>query len=102
MESNYTDTISGEELYINVSRYSFGSKYYYKDREKTIRHRVDGPAVDKVNGYKAWYANGKVHRIDGSAIEHSDGDKAIDKAWYINGVFIFAVDKNNKLVDRMK
>jgi hypothetical protein len=91
----YIDTISGEELYIDVD--SYGSTYYFKDKKKTIQHRIDGPAVDK-SWYKAWYANGEVHRIDGSAIEHSDGDKS----WYINDVLIFGVDNNNRLVKRMK
>ena len=31
------------------------AKSYYKDARCTIRHREDGPAVDHVNGYKAWF-----------------------------------------------
>jgi hypothetical protein len=92
----YTDTITGEELYINVS-YN-GSKFYFKDKKKTIQHRIDGPAVEYVDGDKVWYVDGKRHRIDGPAFELNSGSKE----WYINGVFIFEVNKNNKLVDRMR
>jgi hypothetical protein len=45
-------------------------------------HREDGPAVERSNGYKAWFLNGKRHREDGPAIEYSNGDKS----WYINGI----------------
>ena len=36
----YTDTISGEELYIHTGLY--GARYYYKGQAMTIRHRIDG------------------------------------------------------------
>ncbi len=35
----------------------FGSKYYHKDKEMTILHREDGPAVEWTNGVKYWYLN---------------------------------------------
>ena len=44
-------------------------------------HRIDGPAVEYLDGYKEWYANGKRHRLDGPAIEWSDGHKE----WWVNG-----------------
>jgi hypothetical protein len=44
-------------------------------------HREDGPAVERINGYKAWCINGKRHREDGPAVERIDGYKA----WCING-----------------
>ena len=44
-------------------------------------HRVDGPAVEIADGYKAWHFNGKFHREDGPAIEGADGYKA----WHFNG-----------------
>lgn len=47
-----------------------------------IFHRLDGPAVEYADGYKAWYQNGNRHRLDGPAIEYADGFKA----WYIGGV----------------
>ena len=58
-----------------------GSKYYYKDKQMTKLHREDGPAVEIVNGTKAWLINGKYHREDGPAVEWSDGSKS----WYLNG-----------------
>ena len=59
------------------------------DEEKTIRwyndkdqlHRLDGPAVDRADGTKVWYVNGKLHRLDGPAFEYADGTKV----WYVNG-----------------
>jgi hypothetical protein len=66
--------------YIEIN--SYGTKYYYKDKEMTILHREDGPAVEGFNGSKAWYLNGKLHREDGPAVEWTNGDKS----WYLNGV----------------
>jgi len=67
-------------------------------------HRLDGPAVEELNGTRFWYRNGKAHREDGPWYVDSDGTKewrlngvlhredgpAIDipditKAWYLNG-----------------
>ena len=39
-------------------------------------HREDGPAVEDVDGYKAYYINDKLHRVDGPAVEHIDGSKS--------------------------
>ena len=58
-----------------------GDKFYFKDRDMTILHREDGPAVEGYDGINFWYLNGKLHREDGPAMETSDGDKA----WYLNG-----------------
>jgi hypothetical protein len=58
-----------------------GDKLYYSDREMTIHHREDGPAVEYSNGSKSWYLNGKLHREDGPAIEHADAYKS----WWLNG-----------------
>ena len=44
-------------------------------------HRVDGPAIEWPDGYKAWYINGELHRTDGPAIEHINGNKE----WWVNG-----------------
>ena len=59
------------------------------DEDKTIRwynekdqpHRLDGPAVEYADGFKEWWAEGKLHRLDGPAIEYADGHKA----WYVDG-----------------
>jgi len=45
-------------------------------------HRLDGrPAIEHVDGGKAWYVDDKRHRLDGPAIEYADGGKA----WWIDG-----------------
>ena len=58
--------------------YLNGSKAWYINGEL---HRTDGPAKELSDGHKAWYLHGKRHRVDGPAIEYSDGYKA----WYIHG-----------------
>lgn len=44
------------------------------------RHRINGPAVEALE-YKEWCVEGKLHRVDGPAIEEADGSKA----WYFEG-----------------
>ena len=88
--------------FIHIDEY--GHKCYYSDRQMTILHREDGPAVEDVTGYKSflingmrhredgpavewecgdkeWWINNKLHREDGPAVEYTNGDKA----WWING-----------------
>ena len=48
--------------------------------EKDQRHRENGPAIERPNGGKAWYRNGKLHREDGPACECSNGKKH----WFLN------------------
>jgi len=67
-----------QEQYIHID--TGGNKFYYKDREMTIFHRTDGPAIISANGDKYWYVDGKLHRLDGPAIEYADGDKL----WYVD------------------
>ena len=62
--------------------------YYYKDGTTSSRyddskqlHRMDGPAVERADGEKHWYIDGRQHRTDGPAAEFSDGEKH----WYIDG-----------------
>ena len=81
--------------YTTIDNYG---KFYYKDKEKTILHREDGPAIEYPDGDKAWYLNGERHRMDGPAIEWSGSGKQ----WFINGVFIFQVDGSGKVTRRMK
>jgi hypothetical protein len=56
-----------------------GTKRWFN--EKNELDRLDGPAVEWVDGSKVWCANGKRHRLDGPAVETSRGGKA----WYFNG-----------------
>ena len=70
------------KLYVQVR--PNGDKFYYKNAECTINHRLDGPAVTYMNQPNAttyWFVNGKKHREDGPAIEYHNGDKE----WYVNG-----------------
>jgi len=57
----------------------YGHVKYYNKNNKL--HRVNGPAIEFLDGSKFWYKNGKLHREDGPALEYSDGTKL----WYING-----------------
>ena len=59
-----------------------GSKFYYKDKEMTILHREDGPAIEWRIGSKEWWIDGARHREDGPATEWQGGGKE----WWIDGV----------------
>jgi hypothetical protein len=65
-----------EEYIVRV--YDNRTEWFNKDGD---RHRIDGPAIEYANGYKAWWINGKLHREDGPAVEYADGSKE----WYQNG-----------------
>ena len=67
-----------EEQYIHIDKN--GNKRYYKDREMTIAHRTDGPAVEWPDGHKQWWVDEKLHRLDGPAVEYANGEKE----WYVN------------------
>ena len=56
-----------------------GTKRWYN--EDGLYHRLDGPAIELLNGTKRWYLNGKQHRLDGPAVEHYDGWYE----WWANG-----------------
>jgi len=91
-----------KEQYIHID--TDGNKFYYSDREMTVHHREDGPAIEDADGTKEWWINHKLHREDGPAVEYECGYKewwidgevhredgpAIEyvdgtKAWYLNG-----------------
>jgi len=59
---------------------SFGNKLWRNNLG--VFHRLDGPAVETLNGHKQWCVAGKCSREDGPAIIYSDGSKS----WYLNGV----------------
>ena len=67
-----------EEQYIHIDKN--GTKFYYKDKEMTILHRLDGPAVEYADGHKQWWVDEKLHRLDGPAVEYANGEKE----WYVN------------------
>ena len=47
-----------------------GDKFWYLNGKL---HREDGPAIEHANGDKFWCLNDKLHREDGPAIELADG-----------------------------
>ncbi len=55
-----------------------GDREWYRNGK---RHREDGPAIEDEDGDRKWYRNGERHREDGPAIERTDGDRA----WFLNG-----------------
>jgi hypothetical protein len=71
-----------QEQYIHIDEDE--TKFYYKDREMTIRHRLDGPAIEYTDGHKEWYVDDKKHRLDGPASEWSNGAKF----WYVDGEYL--------------
>ena len=57
-----------------------GTTTYYKYPNYTVRHRLDGPAVERYNGTKYWYVDDKQHRLDGPAVERANGTKE----WWVD------------------
>jgi phage baseplate assembly protein gpV len=49
--------MSKKEQFIHIDEE--GNKIYYSDREMTIQHREDGPAIEYADGGKLWYINGE-------------------------------------------
>tara|TARA_R110000868_G_scaffold60676_2_gene184980 strand:+ start:2602 stop:3234 length:633 start_codon:yes stop_codon:yes gene_type:complete len=72
-----------------------GNKAYFSDKEMTIRHREDGPALETVDGLMHWYNNGLLHRKDGPAMYipyeyiDSNGKLRVHKIriikWFLDG-----------------
>lgn len=75
---------------------SQGDVYHFNSAGEL--HRLDGPAVLRVNGVRSWYKNNVRHRIDGPAIEFPDGDAG----WYINGICLYEEEQFNEYVKKMK
>jgi len=85
----YKDTISGETLYV-VKNYD--SEFYYKDKAKQIRHRVDGPAVEWSHGTKYWIRNNEYHRLDGPANDFPFSEQL----FFVGNVYITGIDENGE------
>ena len=67
-------------------------KSYFSDKEMSVLHREDGPALEKVDGSMHWYNNGLLHRTDGPAVyipyeyfNHGKLTKSPITKWYIDG-----------------
>ena len=73
-----------------VKVYADGDKDWFLNG---LRHREDGPAVERSNGYKAWCLNGKLHREDGPAVTYSTGEKY----WYLNGEYLTEEEFNERM-----
>jgi hypothetical protein len=58
---------------------------YYVDG---IPHRINGPAVEYLDGEKEYWLNGSIHREDGPAIIWDCGKKE----WWLNGKIFFKED----------
>jgi len=70
-------------------------KYWYLDGEL---HRLDGPAVERTDGYKAWYCQNKNHRLNGPAVMRTNGDNS----WWVNGIQYIGGSKYKKAVKDYK
>jgi hypothetical protein len=73
-----------EQLYVNEDEllvFKLSGEYRYIEylNDKNDYHRLDGPAFESSDGYKAWWVDDKRHRLDGPAVERADGSKE----WYI-------------------
>ena len=83
MEVPYKVDNDGTETYKTKDGYrvesAVGNIFWFNNNGE--RHRVDGPAVEFVDGSKYWYVNNKQHRIDGPAYIGANGTKI----WYVNG-----------------
>lgn len=58
-------------------------KLWFKDPEHTTLHRVDGPAVERINGTTEWWFDGKTHRVGGPAVTDAFTG---DEIWYRYGL----------------
>jgi hypothetical protein len=58
--------------------YMSGYKVWYKNG---LRHRLDGPAREFVGGREEWWEKGELHRLDGPAIKCADGTE-----WWLNDI----------------
>jgi len=85
----YKDKVSGETLYV---RQSANYTEYFKDKAMTVLHRLDGPAFEAADVYKAWRVNDKLHRLNGPAIE----GKRHHKEWWVDGVLITFITSNGR------
>lgn len=56
-------------------------------------HRLDGPAIERINGDHEWWQNGRRHRLDGPAIEFVNGRY---REWYIEGKYFTEEQFNQK------
>jgi hypothetical protein len=76
--------------YIEIDEYE--NKTYYSDKEMSILHREDGPAVERNNGNKGWYLNGRLY-------SEEEFNKKMNRAKTINiNGKEFTVEELNSLI----
>jgi len=68
-----------------------GTIRWYNEEWKL--HRLDGPAIECIDGAKHWYQENLRHRLDGPAIEVINKYKA----WYIKGKELSEEDFNKRV-----
>ena len=89
-----------KEFYLRGKLYCIekacGDTFWYC--KKDTYHRLDGPAVEIKNKYKAWYINGIRHRIDAPAMEFKRGTRR----WWVDGKRIKKCDVKKYQVGRIQ
>lgn len=58
-----------------------GTKLWYNSQGQL--HRINGPALIRMDGHMVWYRNGKWHNEFGPAVIWADGTEW----WFIDGEF---------------
>ena|ERR1700722_996421 len=76
----------------------YGVNRYWLDDNKTVLHRLDGPAVEERGSYNDWfyeayYFNGRLHRLDGPARRYKSkySDFTNYEEWAINGKILYDI-----------
>ena len=68
----------------------YGNVRYYNFKGQS--HRTDGPAIELISGFKAWFINGKRHRLNGPAVKFP----AWEEYWFIDD-FSFKKSQHSRL-----
>jgi len=82
-----------EESFYDVEMDDDGNIYYYNENYRL--HRLNGPAVEHIDGYKEYWVDGKRHRLDGPAIIYPNGTEEYwvdDKLHRLDGPAIIWYD----------
>lgn len=69
------DVKSGKPVTLYVKEFQDGSKFRYTDKDMTILHNPNGPAIEYADGRKDWYKDGKYIRSTGKTNSDIFGDE---------------------------
>lgn len=72
----YIDS-DGQELDVNINHNE--TKRFHNSKNQL--HRLNGPAIEYLDGSYDWYRNGKPHRIGGPAFSDPMNN---DYMWFVN------------------